>query len=373
MPMIARLFIILIFIILSSGTLSAITVTADLGDAALNAALKTRIETEVMDQIVQYSSMPDFARGFGNANTYASQAATIRGYQGYDFFTVALGTMVSLQAPNEDPLFFTKIMDDLKLGDVYTGVGVTPWAVQGGINMSFLLPGLYLSGKFGKLNYKSGTTIGYKSLSYTPELSDLDIDYNTNLYGLSVNYQLFREKSILAGILLWRGVSIQPGFIYSGSVINFKYKIETQEVQSDPVGPYTFTAEVDPSVDFKLSVKSYIIPVEVYSSMRLLYFFNFGVGGGIDYVPGGKTDMSVLGAGGITITDDNAGGASGYVGRTGSIVVDGGTKNVKADKYRLRLMLNLGLTTGPVFIDFPFTYYFTDSGYVVGVSVGAAW
>lgn len=371
----AGFYIILMLIIFYSGTLTAMTITVDFGDAALTAALEPQIQLAVTDAIGQFSNVPDLARGFGNANAYASQAATLRGYQGYDLFAVAVGTMVSLQAPDEDPMFFNKVSDDIQNnGNVYTGVGVTPWAVQGGVNLSFIVPGLYVSGKYGKLNYKPGKSYGYKNYTYkTPELPGLDISYNSSLYGFSLNYQIFREKSILAGILMWRGLSIEPGFIYSSSIVNFKQKMDTTQVSKTYL-TYTLVVDVDPSIDLKLKTTSYIVPVEVYSSMRLLYMFNFGVGAGMDYVYGGKTDLNILGAGGATIADDGSGtNASGYVGRTATVSIDASTAGVKADKYRYRFMINLGLTTGPVFIDIPFTYYFTDSGYVVGVSAGTSW
>lgn len=371
-------FRMLLIVVLYSGPLSALTVTVDFGNTTLNDALKTIIEEEVTGTIGKYGNMPDLARGFGNANTYASQAATLRGYQGYDIFAVAVGPMLSLQAPNEDPMFFTELQNDLDDGDVYTGVGVTPWAVSGGVNLSFIIPDLYLSFKYGKFSFKTGEPVGYRSLTWKPELLDLDIDYKRKLYGLSLNYEVFRAKSILKRILLWRGISVESGFIYSTSAIRLKKEIDTITVSSSPVtmpvvGEVVFTADVDPSIEIELNTKSYIIPVELYTSMRILYFLNFGVGAGIDYIAGGKTDISILSAGGIMITDDGVGGASTLQDQPGNITVDASTKDVEADKYRCRFMMNLGFTIGPVFIDIPLTYYFTDNGYAVGFSAGTVW
>ncbi len=367
-------FVMVISLFMYSTALSSMTITVDFGDAALNTALQTQIETQVLDKIGKFDYVPKLARGFGNANAYVSQAATMRGYQGYQYFAVALGTMVAVQPQSEDPMFFTKLQDEIQnTGNVYTGIGVTPWAVQGGINLGFILPGLYVSGKFGKLNYTPGKSFGYSKYKYkTPELAGIDIAYNTNLYGVSVNYQILKERSILAGILMWRGVSVEPGFNYSLSRITYRQKMDTEQVSASS-GGYTLVADVDPSIDLMLETTSAVIPFEVYSSMRILYMFNFGAGAGLDYIYGGKTDLKIAGAGGATITDDGVSNASGYVGRTATVAIDASTKDVKADKYRYRCMINLGFSTGPVFIDLPFTYYFTDSGYVVGFTVGSSW
>jgi hypothetical protein len=349
-----RLFLIYIFIVFSAESLSALTVTASLNDpldlipAGQQSIVENDIATAVAGQIGQYDNMPDLASGFGNANTYASHAATLRGYQGYEIFAVAVGSMISVQAPSDDPMFFTKLQDELDTGDIYAGVGGNPVVVQAGLNLGFILDGLHVAFKFGKFDYGV-------------DKSDFKIDYESNLFGVLLNYQLIKEKAILSRILLWRGLSLESGFIYSNNIISF-YK------DLDALAPFAsagYTVEVDPSIDLVLDTKTVVVPLEVYTSIRLLYVLNIGVGGGLDYVPYGRTSFSLKSAGTMKVTAP--------VVVDGTAAIDAGTDDVASDKFRPKMMMNFGLSLGPVFIDMPASYYFTDNGYAIGLSAGMAW
>ncbi len=350
-----RFLFIYLFIILSAGNLSALTVSVDFGDATLNTTLAPLVENALETEISKYDNMPKLAKGFGNANTYASHAATLRGYKGFDIFAIGAGSMLSVQAPSDDPMFFTELQDELDTGDIYAGVGGNPAVIQAGLNLGFIIDGLYISFKFGKFDYAI-------------DRSDYSIEYNSNLFGVLLNYQIFNEKSILARSILWRGLSLESGFIYSNNIVSFYKELPTQEVDNG-----IFYATVDSSVDLVMDTKTVVVPIELYTSIRLLYILNIGVGGGFDYVPSGSTSFKLKSAGPIEITDDSVGGLTGLVGRKGSVSIDAGTDPVEPDKFRPKLMANIGLSMGPIFIDVPATYYYTDNGYAIGISAGLAW
>ncbi len=359
-----RLLIISLLVLISAGNLFALTVevTFDNG-GVIDTALKAPVEAAISTEIAKFSNMPDLAKGFGNAATYASGAATLRGYQGYDLFAISAGSMLSLQAPSGDPLFFMDLKSDLDKGDVYAGVGGNPAVVEGGLNLSFLIDGLYMSFKFGKVNYRTGDSIGVGRFKYKTGGEKYGIEYESNLFGVLANYMIIQEKAILSRILLWRGISLQSGFIYSNSIISYYKKLSTQTITN---GGYT--ADVDSSIDLVLDTKTFVIPVELYTSIRLLYILNIGVGGGVDFVPYGRTSFNIKSAGTITVTAPVP-----VAGTLGSTNIDASTKDVKPDYYRPKFMTNLGLGVGPVFIDMPLTYYFTDNGYAVGISAGMVW
>ena len=347
-----RLFIIYLFVILSAGSLSAVTVNVTFDDPSIPTVFADQVAGIIETELAKYDQMPKLATGFGNANTYASHAATLRGYQGYEIFAIAVGSMLSVQAPSDDPMFFTSLQDELDTGDVYAGVGGNPAVVQAGLNLGFILDGLHIAFKFGKFDY------GVES-------SDFKVDYKSNLFGGLLNYQIINEKAILSRILLWRGLSLESGFIYSNNIVSFYKKLDTQ-----PVDDGTYYATVDPSIDLVLDTKTVVVPIELYTSIRLLYFLNIGVGGGFDYVPYGKTSFSLKSAGPIEIV---APSNPLIVGTKGSATIDAGTSDIEPDKYRPKAMMNLGISAGPIFIDVPATYYFTDNGYAVGISAGMAW
>ncbi len=341
---------------------AALTVDATFTDPTLDLNLSPLVESTLNTELAKYSNVPELTRGFGNANTYASHAATLRGYQGYDLFAISVGSMVSVQAPNDDPKFYQDVMDEMDTGDVYAGVGVTPLVVQAGLNLGFILDGLYVTFLFGKLH----TVI---------DQGDFRVDHNANIVGGHVSYAVFSEKSILARSLLWRGLTIETGFIHTDNKLEFYNKMDKiSDTQTNLGGSgYDVSYEIDPSVNFNIASKSNIIPVEIYTSIRLLWALNIGVGGGFDYVFTSRNDFTLSSAGDVLVTDDGSGtNASGFVGQTGKITVNADTSGIRSDKYREKLLANIGFSIGPVFIDFPMSYYL-DNGYALGITAGFAW
>ncbi len=352
-------FVAIISISSHSTVFAALTVDATFSDLTLNANISPLVETTVAAELAKYSYVPELTRGFGNANTYASHASTLRGYQNYGLYAISVGSMVSVQAPNSEPDFFKDIQDEMDKGDVYAGVGLAPLVVQAGINLDFLLEGLYVSFMFGKLK----TNI---------DQGDFKIEHNANLIGGHVNYSLIEEKSILARALLWRGISIGAGFIHTDNSLEFYNKIDEMN-GTGSAGIYTVAYTIDPSVNFELDTKGNIVPVEVYTSVRLFWFLNLGVGGGFDYVFLSRTDFKLSSAGDVVITDDGTGtNASGFVGQTGKITVDAETSGIESDSFRPKILANLGFSIGPAFIDIPASYYI-DNGYSIGITAGWVW
>ncbi len=349
-------FIVAIILIVSISTaFAALTVDVNFDNGGpIDTALRADVISQVLPKVEKYSYVPNLTRGFGNANTYASHASTLRGYQNYGLYAISVGSMVSVQAPNSEPDFFKDIQDEMDEGDVYAGVGLTPLVVQAGINMDFLLKGLYVSFLFGKLN----TNV---------EQGDFKIEHNANIIGGNVNYSLIKEKSILARALLWRGISIGVGFIHTDNSLEFYNKLdeinETGTVSGTPVS-YT----IDPSVNFELDTKGNIIPVEIYTSVRLFWFLNVGVGGGFDYVFLSRTDFRLSSAGDVII--NNTGTL--YDGQKGTITVDAETSGIESDSFRPKILANLGFSIGPAFIDIPASYYI-DNGYSIGITAGWVW
>ncbi len=334
--------------------LMALTVTVDFGDATLNTALKSTIETQLNSDLAKYDTMPDFTRGMANSAVYASNAGTTRGYQGYDLFNISVGTMFSLQMPNAE-MNADALTDDLQnKGDVYAGVGWQPVAGQIGINMGFLVEDLYLTFKFGKFSTEW--------VDYELGLGDDKVNYDASIFGFMLNYSIVKEKSILARSILWRGITVGTGFTYASSKIGYGLKLDTMTLSN---GGYD--ADVDPSIELEVESKNYIIPVEIYTSMRLLYIVNAGVGAGFDFVVGSNTDLNVSADGDATITT-----AGIYQGTKGTITVSDASTSEKADRFRPRLMANVGVSLGPVYIDAPVTYYF-DNAYSVGITAGIVW
>lgn len=346
-----KILIMLAVLFFTASAASALTVTVkfDNPDANLD-ALAADIKNELENgELKKFDNMPKLAKGFANSNTYASGAGTMRGYQGYDIFGISIGTMLSVQAPSSDPSFYKDLQDDLDNGDVYAGMGANLLAGQIGLNLSFLVDDLYLAFRFGKFN----STLG-------GETDDFKVGLDSGLFGILLNYQLIGQKSILGRSMLWRGISVESGFIYSKNKTSFYKEMGNIEANGG-----SLNATVDQSINFIIDNKSYIIPVELYTSVRLLYILNLGVGAGFDFVAGGETTLKMESDGNINIAE------AAYQDRKGTIDIDSKTK-ADADKFRGKVMANVGVSLGPVFVDMPVTIYM-DNGYSVGLSAGLVW
>jgi len=226
--------------------------------------------------------------------------------------------------------------------------------MQVGINLGYILEGLYASLLFGKLN----TNINY---------GDFRVEHNANTIGGHLGYAIFSEKSILARALLWRGLTVQTGFIHTDNKVEFYNNLD-ERGYTDSVSGFTVDYTVDPSINFEIETSGEIIPVELYTSIRILWFLNIGVGGGFDYVFASRTDFGLSSAGDVTIE----GTSQAYIGEKGTITVESDTSDIESDKFRPKLMANLGFGIGPVFIDVPASYYL-DNGYAIGLSAGFVW
>ncbi len=350
----------IVALIIPASSLWALNVSVQFADSTLQGSLLPgKIQTELQSILNKYDAMPEFARGMANASVYASNAGTSRGYQGYDLFNVSVGNMMSLQMPGSG-LNFDAFKKDLEnKGDVYAGTGEQPVAGQLGINMGFLLEDLYLTFKFGKFSTDW--------LNREIKIGDDEISYNSSIFGFLLNYSLLRERSLLAGSILWRGVTLGSGFTFSSSNIGYGLDLDRIEVTSSD----GITADVDPSIELSIDSKNYVIPVEIYTSMRFLYIMNFGVGVGFDFVVGSDTDLLVSADGDAVVTSDSVGGS--LVDKKGRITItDAGSKDKKADSFRARFMANLGVSLGPVYLDMPVALY-ADNGYSVGITAGIVW
>jgi hypothetical protein len=242
-----------------------------------------------------------------------------------------VGTMAAAQVPatTTDLGYYKKLPERLtKEGDLNIGVAWNAWSLNVGVKLPL---DFSISAKFGYLKYK------------------YDIYSFDGLHaGGMLNYQIVNPKAPAVKFVLWRGISIGTGLLYqrNNTVIHYK---------SDPISTSGVTFK--PVLDIKVMTESYVIPLEISTAVRLLWFLNIHAGGGIDFAMGtSKIRYSAMG------TMDSGGGAGvfGVYGRQSGK----GSKN-----YMPKLFCGPGLNFGPVVIDIPFTYYFMN-GFNVGVTFG---
>jgi hypothetical protein len=119
---------------------------------------------------------------------------------------------------------------------------------------------------------------------------------------------------------------------------------------------------VKPKLNFDLTVTTYTIPLEVNTSILVLWFLNLDLGVGAD-IAFGKNDTSIK-MNSPVYKDGQY---------KGSLLVSAGG-DMAPTIFNPKVMTSLGLKLGPVVIDIPVTYYFTNgAGFSAGFTLGVVW
>ncbi|HNY22669.1 MAG TPA: hypothetical protein PKO22_11020 [Treponemataceae bacterium] len=342
-----------------------------------------KFKTEAHTELDKYGDMGDLAKGFADANVSASQAATLQGFEGYKLFAVMVGGMAGIQLPSTDPSVLTDLSNTLA-DDPDVRAGVAPSiSVNVGFHLGKIL-GLFNSDLGDKtkriyVNIKGGAYNGSYDTS-----DNSTFDMKTSTFGIGVNYQLFTPKNVAFGLFKWRGLSVGSGLTYQrntfGSSTTLDPIVQTYTA-SNPVtyGGYTVgsidtlaTLTATPKVDIGVDMRTYSIPLEVLTSVQLLYVLNVNAGLGADIVFG-KSDITATSSSTMDVTNLSVNGTNAhYTSTPGSVAVDASTTDIKPTLARARVMGGLGINAGPIKLDVPMYYYFS-SGFGAGMSVGFVW
>jgi len=315
-----------------------------------------------------WNSQNKLANGLGNANAYSSQAANLDGYHGYDLFAIMVGFGFGAQFPNKvpsNPIDMknapSDALNDIKdKGDVYAGLGVGA-AVNFGVNGKIIgFKNIYFNVKYGTYSYDT-----------TDKGNELKAKMTT--FGLGVNYQWVAHKNLIANIVKWRGITFGSGLQYNQNKVDMTVAgLENiyQDLNTTPIPGYgTYRLALSPDIKLGYDAKTYTIPFDVNTSLRVLWLLNLNVGAGVDLVFG-KTDINI----GQTSTAWIENAATGqHISTDGQVVIDASTKNVKPTFLRPRVQIGAGVTIGPLTaVNLSVTYYIPDGAYA-GVSAGIVW
>jgi len=327
---------------------------------------------KILGDLSQIDGKPEkLITAFGSSQVFASSgAATQRGYGDYKVFCFTLSPVsLGLQLPigpfeiipqlNDPQKLLDKQLDQL-MSDKDIKLGLSPQAINAriGINASkFLVKNLYL-----------GLHVGYipNSLFAQFGLEDPSISIDILSLGATANYQLIPSKKIAGGLLLWRGVNVGAGFIYSGTKIGLStsYPGELPDVAIGTT-PGPSLAISDPTISLDMKIDTYTIPIEVTTGVKLLWFLNIPLGIGMD-IGFGTSDVKLGVRGDLNLKGVTGTTTPGWISATA-----GGVMSPTA--FNLKAMTGVGINLGPVIVDVPITWYFQDNGLSVGLSIGAVW
>lgn len=228
--------------------------------------------------------------GFGRANAQSSVASSLFAHQGYKLFAVSLGVTGALAAPlsevntvmdiyeaygeEED-----KLLAELDDAGIKTGISFQAFVLNFGINVGFLLDGLYLGGVVGgtslDVNNEEAAVSVLGANVYKGEGIDtetkMDLSFSSGTYGIRANYQLIKPFSIPI-LLRWNGINVGTGFIFN----TFNIGGEADISETMTLDPNTLIANID------IRSNTYTIPLDISTGIRLLSVINIGVGAGVD-------------------------------------------------------------------------------------------
>ena len=341
-------------------------------------ALETELETD--EDLQNFTDQQDLARAFANAGAAATHLATQRSFSDYRLFALNVGTGFAVAAPSSSPAEIEGALEDFEDdGDAYFGAAIQPLTVGLGVNLSRWVDRLRVNAKFGYYNVTEGSLV--ENLAFT----------SMNL-GVGANYQIVGTRSLAAGILRWRGVSLGSGVNYQSNRTDITVEVgeeafsETATFDDLGIVPPSElsllgydadstlgTLKVSPSFVAAVESRSVSIPLEASTGVRLLYLFDFNVGAGID-VAFGSSEV-VFGAESEIDFEVADARLNDFVEVSPGSVDFGVTNEGKPQLIRPRLTAGVGLNLGPVKLDVPMMYYFDTDGrtVLVGVNLGVVW
>lgn len=346
--------------------------------------LATDLETELEEQeLDQFTDLPKLSQGFANAGSTAAHLGTQRAFSDYDLFAVVVGSGLGLSTPGVDATALESAASDIEdEGDIYLGAAVQPITVSFGLNLERWVPRTRADIKVGFANLDQGTL--------TDELS-----FNSLSFGAGIRYQLVESWKAPVGFVVWRGLSVGSGFMFQRNETNIEIDVAGEDgFTTDPItfgdigltdaelaaaGITDITAgdeignlKASPVLEAGIESRTFSIPLEASTGVRLLWVLELNAGLGVDVVFGnselsvGATSDAVL-----DVTDQ----AERYIETTpGRASVSSSTSN-GPQFLRPRLTGGLGLNLGPVKLDFPLMMYFDTEGnsIMAGVNLGIVW
>jgi len=314
--------------------------------------------------------------GFGTSSVFSSHGATMRAYADYKFMSISLGSILGLKLPEGSTDTFTSMLSggegdlsDLLSENMVFGINPQFFSLHVGFNPSALIEvfpkNLFLGLRLG--------FFGLPDLSIPISEATANLNFNTFTIGLTATYQLLPTLNLAGEIIKWRGVSVSSGFIFQTTKLDlavpFDPVIEDIGVVAGSVDLSNLKLIIDPKATFNININTFTIPIEVMTSIKLLFLnIPFGVGFDIGF---GNSSLSVGAEAGINV-EDTTGANSSLIrqDKPGSLSIGIKNNGIAPYAFNFKIMTGLGFTFGDAFvIDIPITFYITD-GFNLGFTLG---
>jgi hypothetical protein len=190
--------------------------------------------------------------------------------------------------------------------------------IQGGIiigtNLGWMDTKTVLGLDTDKLN------IYFNGMRYNYEMNNKDTSGSANLssFGFHASYDWIKSKG--SKLLGWGGVKIHTGFEYNQTNLKVKSSIKKDLTYTDGTGTYTSNIVGSPMAEIDVSTRS--IPLEISSSVQILYILSLYGGLGADYNLGKATGKGDLNSTPSVLCRNAAGCTAGSGDDVGTIATD---------------------------------------------------
>lgn len=373
---------------------------------AVNEMFTGEQQEEIEKTLKTVDGLLGLLSGFGQATANGSVASSLFGYQGYKIFAFSLGSTLSL-SPDLDTITEAyditqqdfedqEMIDELNALGIKAGVAVQSFALNFGINTSFLVDGLYLGGVIGSSSIKitesetTGKVLGITAFSgggmngddevitdpthpdydstKDPDSADyvapveFDASMDASTFGIRANYQLIDPFSIPI-LFRWNGINVGTGFIYN----SFNIKAKTDLSETIGLAPGTLGAK------FSIINNSYTIPLEVSTGVRLISAVNVSVGAGVDLQFGtSEIDFSLLKKKDAELTNKILTKILDEILEKGGMSFPYGA-SYEPEVINPRLQAGVGIGIGPLTLLDIYGVYYPLTGFAMGANITFRW
>jgi len=302
-------------------------------------------------------NQPKMAQGFGNASAISAGAGNLVTDTDIEYFSLGFGLAFSGQLPSEGssiPDKFNQISTNLdEGGDAYFGFG---WGVS---YVNLTIPGKLIAALPNNDKFQFWTKFGWR------ESELLGIEGSNKLFGFGTQYfltdDIVKVDTGKFSIFKIRPVTINTGITYISNEI-FNTITLSESVDSEAA-----TVTMTNVFDQNIKSWSFVVPVEVASSVNIAYFFNIFGGLGFDMVLG-KTSVTVD----TTTTIDIDANNSKLEISDGVFEMEDSSASSMPSVIRPKLFFGVGIDIYETVIAEISTAYYPFSGLSVGLAVGAS-
>ncbi len=340
----------------SSAQIFKLTLTPDGGlPAPLVTALQEEvqnIEDEINDGLPSAATPDRLMEGMANSSVMAGKGIGSDYASNMSVFLIGAGLGVGAD-----------LEKNKEADSPISGAGIQGGLIVG-TNLAWLPTNTLLGLEASKLN------VYLNAMKYKYEMDNKDTSGSADLssYGIHFSYDWIKSRG--NRLLGWGGIKIHTGYEYNHTNLKVNSGI-TKDLSYEDSGD-TYSSQISASPSAEIDVATHSIPLEISTSVQVLYFVSIYTGLGVDYNMGKATGNGDLNSSTSTLCRNDDNGTSAGCG-TGQDVGDIDTEANVDGKGKVNPFLTRGFAG--VQLNLPWTRVFVqaDKAFgndLVGVSTG---